>query len=62
MFIDFLSESCEKGGISRLGNEDEPIFRGYALPNQPELIGFGMPLFYLVIFGKCIPGSYCNDF
>ena len=33
MFIDLLSESCEEGlggggGISPLGNEDEPIFRG----------------------------------
>ena len=57
MFIDLLSESCEEGGgggISPLGNEDGPIFRGYLglLPDQPEflasclsykLIGLGMP-------------------
>ena len=24
------------GCISLLGNEDEPIFRGYVLPDQPE--------------------------
>ena len=29
--------------ISLLGNEDEPIFRGYVLPDQPE---------FLVIFYK----------
>ena len=29
MFTDFLSESCEEGGISLLGNEDESIFQGY---------------------------------
>ena len=38
MFIDLLSESCEERGISLLGNEDEPIFRGYVLPDQPELL------------------------
>ena len=43
MFIDFLSESCEEEGISLLGNKDEPIFRGYVLPDQPE---------FLVIFYK----------
>ena len=32
-----------KGGISLLGNEDESIFRGYVLPDQPE---------FLVIFYK----------
>ena len=31
MFIDLLSESCEEGGISLLGNVDDPIFRGYVL-------------------------------
>ena len=41
MFIELLLESCEEGGI--LGNEDEPIFRGYVLPDQPE---------FLVIFYK----------
>ena len=25
-------------GISLLGNEDEPIFRGHVLPDQPELL------------------------
>ena len=34
MFIDLLSESCDsrnlarKGGISLLGDEDEPVFQG----------------------------------
>ena len=44
MFIDLLSESSKEGGggggggggISLLGNEYEPIFRGYVLPDQPE--------------------------
>ena len=42
MFMDLLSESSEEGSgggggaISLLGNEDEPIFRGYILPNQPD--------------------------
>ena len=45
MFIDLLSESCDKGAggggggrISLLGDEDEPIFRGYLLPDQPTFI------------------------
>ena len=38
MFIDMLSESCEEGGIFLLGNEDEPIFRGYVFPDQPEFL------------------------
>ena len=38
MFIDLLSESCEEGEISLLGNEDEPIFQGYVLPDQPEFL------------------------
>ena len=61
MFIDLLSESCEEGGISLLGNEDETIFRGYVLRDQPEFLvifyklfqlrqtfnkKLGMPLFY----------------
>ena len=35
-----LSGSCEEGGgISLLGNEDQPIFRGYkVLPDQPEFL------------------------
>ena len=44
MFIDLLSESCEEGGNFSIGNEDEPIFRGYVLPDQHE---------FLVIFYKC---------
>ena len=36
MFIDLLSKPCEEGGISLLGNENEPIFRGCILPDQPE--------------------------
>ena len=27
-----------RGGISLLGNEDERIFRGHVLPEQPELL------------------------
>ena len=43
MFIDLLSDSSEEGGgggggISPLGNEDEPILRGYVLPDQPEFL------------------------
>ena len=60
-------------GISLFDNEDEPKFRGQVLPDQPEfsvifyklffykLIGVGMLLFLLSIFGKCTPGKYCND-
>ena len=29
---------ARKGGISLLGNEDEPIFRGYVPPDQPEFL------------------------
>ena len=47
MFIDLLSESCEEGGISLLGNEDEPIFRGYVIPNQPEFLVIFYKLFLL---------------
>ena len=48
MFIDLLSESCEKGGgISPLGNEDEPIFQGYVLPDQPEFLVIFCKLFHL---------------
>ena len=34
--MDLSSESCEEGEISPLGNEDEPILRGYVIPDQPE--------------------------
>ena len=74
MFIDLLSESCEEGGISLLGNEDEPIFRGYVRPVQPEFLVIfyelfrlrqthwvGNAFFLLAIFGKCTPGN-CNDY
>ena len=75
MFPDLLSESCEEEGISLLGNEDEPVFRGYVLPDQPEfLVSFqklfqlrqthwtGSASFLLEIFGKCTPGKYCDDY
>ena len=76
MFIDLLSESCEEGGkVSLLGNEDEPIFRGYVLPHQPEFLVIFYKLFQLrqthwiwkasfllTIFEKCTPGNYCNDY
>ena len=45
MFTDLLSEFCEEGEISLLGNEDEPIFRGYVSPDHPQ---------FLVIFQKAI--------
>ena len=47
MFIDLLSESCEEGRISLLANEDEPIFRGYVLPNQREFLVTFYELFEL---------------
>ena len=36
-----------KGGISLLGNEDGPIFRGYVLPDQPEFSVIFSKLFQL---------------
>ena len=64
-----------KGAISLLGKEDEPIFRGYVLPDQPEFLVVFYKLFQLrqthwirtasfslTIFGKCTPGKYCNDY
>ena len=68
------SESCEEGGISLLGNEDEPIFQGYVLPGQPEFLLIIYELFQLrqthwirnasllAISGKCTPENYCNDY
>ena len=49
MFIDLLSESCEEFflGIFPLGNEDEPIFRGYVLLDQPEFLVIFYKLFQL---------------
>ena len=35
------------GGISLLGHEDEPVFRGYFLPDQPELLVIFYKLFQL---------------
>ena len=29
-----------RGGISLLGNEDEPVFRGHVLTDEPELLGY----------------------
>ena len=37
-----------RGGISLLGNEDEPIFRGHVLPDQPELLVIFYKLFHAV--------------
>ena len=75
MFIDLLSESCGEEGISLLGNEHEPIFRGYVVPDQLEFLVIFYKLFQLrqthwirnasfllAIFGKCTPGKYCNDY
>ena len=63
------------GEISLLGNEDEPIFRGHVLPDQPELLlifyklfqlrqthWIRKPSFLLAIYGKCMLGKYCNDY
>ena len=36
-----------KGEIFLLGNEDQPIFRGYVLPDQPELLVIFYKLFQL---------------
>ena len=35
------------GGISLLCNEDQPIFRGYILPDQPEFLVIFYKLFQL---------------
>ena len=64
-----------RGGISLLDNEDEPIFRGHVLPDQPELLvifyklfqlrqthWIRNPSFLLAINGKCMLGKYCNDY
>ena len=58
-----------------LGNEDEPLFRGCVLPDQPEFWVIFYKLFQLrqthwirnasfllAIFGKCTPAKYCNDY
>ena len=63
------------GGISRLGNEDKPIFSGYVRPDQPEFLVIFYKLFQmrqthrirnasflLAILGKCTAGKYCNDY
>ena len=47
MVIDLLSKSYEEGGISLLGNKDEPISRGYVLPDQPECLVIFYKLFKL---------------
>ena len=36
-----------RGGISLLGNEDEPVFRGHVLTDQPELLVIFYKLFQL---------------
>ena len=66
-----------RGGISLLGNKDEPIFRGHVLPDQPELLVIFHKLFQLrqthwirnpsfllllAIYGKCMLGKYCDDY
>ena len=66
---------ARKGGISLLGNEDEPIFRGYVLPDQLDFLVIFYKLFQLrqthwirnasfllAIFGKCTPRLYCDGF
>ena len=74
MFMDLISESCKEGAISLLGNEDEPIFRGYVLPGQPEHLVIFYKLFQLrqthrirnasfllAIFGECMPPGVCQE-
>ena len=39
---------ARKGGISLLGNEDEPVFQGYVLQNQPEFLLIFHKLFQLI--------------
>ena len=64
-----------RGGIYLLSNEDELIFRGHVLTDQPELLvmfyklfqltqthWIRNPRFLLVIYGKCMLGKYCNDY
>ena len=64
-----------RGGISILGNEDEPIFRGHVLTDEPELLvifyklfqltqthWIRYPCFLLAIYGKCMLGKYCDDY
>ena len=77
MFIDLFSGSCKEGGgeggegFSLLGKIDEPIFREYVLPDQPEFLvtfyellqlRFTINSFCLAIFEKCMPGNYCYDY
>ena len=38
---------AKKGEIPLLGNEDEPIFREYVLPDQPEFLVIFYKLFQL---------------
>ena len=57
MFTDLLSESARAsgggwgggggggGGVSLSGNEGKPIFRGYVLPNHPEVLVIFYKLF-----------------
>ena len=55
------------GGISLLGNEDEPVFRGHVLTDQPELLVIFYKLFQVTqthwirnpCFLLAILGSVC---
>ena len=63
--MDLSSESCEEGGLSLLGNKDEPIFREYVLPDQPEFLVIFYKLLELRFatnwpYLKCTSGNYCN--
>ena len=75
MKVLFQFQMSFRNRISLLSNEDEPIFRGYILADQPELLVILYKLFYLrqtrritnasfllAIFGKCMSGNYCNDY
>ena len=43
-----------KGGLSLLANKDEPIFRGYILPDQPEFFVIFFKLLSVKIHDKLI--------
>ena len=48
-----------KGGISLLGNEDGPIFRGLVRPDQPEFLVIFYKLFQLRQTHRIMNASFC---
>ena len=62
------------GRMFLIGNEDEPIFRGNVLPDQPQRLAIFYklfqlrqtqwirnPSFFLAIYWNCMLGKYCYD-